>query len=234
MQNPNAKAAVLMLAAALILPLRAAGQEAVQDPQAVAAEVEAFLAGSAAQELPGTPKVVVTPPRITRQPACEQFDLSLSNPQLRPRMSVTVRCLAPQPWTLYVQASIEVQGTYYVTRRTVNVGEPISFDDLQARDGDLLRLARGVVLDPAEAVGYIALQRIPAGTPVRASSLRSPDSIVRGQPVKTEVRGIGFVATGEGVALEDGAPGTLIQVRTPSGQVVSGTVVNSTTVRIVM
>lgn len=233
MQNPNTKAAVLVLAAALALPQQAMGQEAAQDPAAVVAEVEAFLINEA-QDLPGTPRVVVTPPRIGRQPACEQFDLSLSNPQLRSRMSVTVRCLAPQPWTLYVQATVEVQGSYYVTRRNINVGEPLSFEDLQAREGDLLRLARGVILDPAQAVGYIALQRIPAGTPIRASSLRAPDSIVRGQPVKTEVRGIGFVATGEGVALEDGAPGTLIQVRTSSGQVVSGTVVNGTTVRIMM
>ncbi len=234
MQKPNTPAALLTVAAMLAaMPSSGAAQATLQDPAAIVAEVEAFLLDQA-QILPGTPRVTVTPPRIVRQAACEQLDVSLSNPQLRSRMSVTVRCLAPEPWTLYVQAGVEVQGNYYVANRTVNVGEPLSFEDLEAREGDLLRLARGVVVDPAQAVGYIAQQRIPGGTPIRASALRDPESIVRGQPVKTEARGLGFVATGEGVALEGGAPGTLIQVRTSSGQVVSGTVVNGTTVRVMM
>lgn len=162
------------------------------------------------------------------------MDVFLSNPQLRSRMSVGVRCLAPHPWTLYVQAAMTVEGQYYVAGRSINVGESLSADDLVARDGDLLRLAQGVVIDPALAIGYIAQQRIPAGTSIKSSALRDPDSIVRGQPVRTEARGLGFVATGEGVALESGAPGTIIQVRTSSGQVVSGTVINNTTVRVLM
>ena len=91
-----------------------------------------------------------------------------------------------------------------------------------------------VVVDPAFAIGYIAQQRIGAGMVIKESALRDPDSIVRGQPVRTEARGVGFVATGEGVALESGAPGSVIQVRTSSGQVVTGTVINNTTVRIMM
>lgn len=205
----------------------------VQDPAAIAAEVEAFLLDQA-QALPGTPTIVVTPPRINRQTACEHLDLFLTNPQLRSRMSVGVRCLAPQAWTLYVQASVSIQGSYYVASRVIDSGEVIGPDDIMPQEGDLLRLTRGVVVDPALAIGYIAQQRIAAGMPVKESALRDPDSIVRGQPVRTEARGVGFVATGEGVALESGGPGSLIQVRTSSGQVVTGTVINSTTVRILM
>lgn len=226
--------AVLLTAALLSLSSGAASAQTVlQDPDVITAEVEAFLL-SQTQVLPGVPEVVVTPPRINRQTACEHIDTFLTNPQLRSRMNVGVRCLAPEAWTLYVQASVSVEGYYYVTNRTINVGETLSLDDLVAREGDLLRLPRGVVVDPSLAVGYIAQQRISAGSTVRSSALRDPDSIVRGQPVRTEARGLGFVATGEGVALESGAPGTMIQVRTSSGQVVSGTVVNNTTVRVMM
>jgi flagella basal body P-ring formation protein FlgA len=225
----------LLAAVALLLAtaMTARAQTGIQDPAAVTSEVEAFLLEQA-QNLPGTPSIVVTPPRISRQAACEQIDVFLSNPQLRSRMSVGVRCLAPHPWTLYVQATVAVQGQYYVAARTIDVGEPLGPEDLEAREGDLLRLARGVVTDPAQVVGYIAEQRIPAGTSVRSHTLRDPESIVRGQPVRTEARGVGFVATGEGVALESGAPGTMIQVRTASGQTVSGTVVNRNTVRVLM
>lgn len=214
-------------------PQAAAGQPALQDPAAIAAEVEAFLLEQA-QAMPGVPTVVVTPPRLTRQAACDQLDIFLPNPQLRSRMSVGVRCLAPQPWSLYVQASLSIEGQYYVASRSINSGEVIGADDIAAQEGDLLRLANGVVVDPAFAIGYIAQQRIGAGMVIKESALRDPDSIVRGQPVRTEARGVGFVATGEGVALESGAPGSVIQVRTSSGQVVTGTVINNTTVRIMM
>jgi len=229
----NILATVLIAASLPLLPGRASAQAGPQDPGVITTEVEAFLL-SQAQVLPGVPEVVVTPPRINRQPACEHIDTFLTNPQLRSRMNVGVRCLAPVAWTLYVQASVSVQGYYYVTNRTINVGETLTLDDLVAREGDLLRLPRGVVVDPALAVGYIAQQRISAGSTLRTSALRDPDSIVRGQAVRTEARGLGFVATGEGVALEGGAPGTMIQVRTSSGQVVTGTVVNNTTVRVMM
>lgn len=233
MPHRNPLAAVLAAALLPALPVPVAAQAALQDPAAITAEVEAFLLDRA-QSLPGTPTVAVTPPRISRQAACEQLDVFLSNPQLRSRMSVGVRCLAPQPWSLYVQASLSIEGHYYVANRVINVGEALALDDMAAREGDLLRLATGVVVDPSQAIGYIAQQRIPAGTAIKASALRDPDSIVRGQPVKTEARGIGFVATGDGVALESGAPGTLIQVRTSSGQTVTGTVINHTTVRVMM
>jgi len=234
MRNRNTLAAWLAALALLAgLPFLANAQGVLQDPAAVSAEVEAFLLDRA-QTLPGTPTVTVTPPRISRQAACEQFDLFLSNPQLRSRMSVGVRCLAPEPWSLYVQASVSIEGYYYVANRVINVGETLSLDDLTAREGDLLRLGTGVIVDPSLAIGYIAQQRISAGSTIRSSALRDPDSIVRGQPVKTEARGVGFVATGDGVAMESGAPGAMIQVRTSSGQVVTGTVVNNTTVRVLM
>lgn len=234
MRYPDLPAALLTAATLLsALPVSAGAQAAPQDPGAIVAEVETFLL-TRAQALPGTPEVIVTAPRITRQAACEHLDTFLPNPQLRSRMNVGVRCLAPHPWTLYVQANVSVLGYYYVANRTIDTGESLSMDDLEAREGDLLRLARGVVVDPSLAVGYIAQQRISVGSPLRESALRDPDSIVRGQPVRTEARGLGFVATGEGVALESGAPGTMIQVRTSSGQTVTGTVVNNTTVRVLM
>ena len=234
MPHKTSLAAVLTRTLLLFsLPAFVQAQAGLQDPAAIVAEVEAFLL-SQAQILPGSPEVVVTPPRIHRQATCDHLDTFLTNPQLRSRMSVGVRCLAPQAWTLHVQASLSVQGHYYATNRSINVGETLSFDDLVAREGDLLRLPNGAVVDPSFAVGYIAQQRITAGSTLRSSALRDPDSIVRGQAVRTEARGLGFVATGEGVALEDGAPGTTIQVRTSSGQVVTGTVVNNNTVRVLM
>lgn len=207
---------------------------ALQDPAAVAAEVEDFLR-SQASTYPGSVQVTVEAPRIQRQQACDQLQPYLPTGQrLRSRMTVGVRCVAPEAWTTYVQATLSIQGYYYVANRNIESGDVISLDDMGAREGDILRLANNVIFDPSQAVGYIASQRIRAGGPIKSSALRDPDSIQRGQMVRTEARGPGFVATGEGQALQSGAPGTQIQVRASSGQIVSGMVVNANTVQILM
>lgn len=206
----------------------------IQDPAIVAAEVEDFLR-SQASTYPGSVEVTVEAPRIQRQQACDQLQAHLPTGQrLRSRMTISVRCVSPAVWTTYVQATLSIQGYYYVANRNIESGDVISLDDLGAREGDILRLANNIVFDPSQAVGYIASQRIAAGGPIKSSALRDPDSIQRGQMVRTEARGRGFVATGEGQALQSGAPGTQIQVRASSGQIVSGMVVNANTVRVLM
>lgn len=212
----------------------AAAAATTQDPQLVAAQVEIFLRGQASS-YPGSAGITVDTSRIQDQAACENLQTFLPGGQrLRARMTVGVRCIAPQTWTSFVQANLSIQGHYYVANRNVAVGDVLSLDDLTSREGDVLRMSGGIVFDPSQAVGYIASQRIPAGTPIKSRSLRDPDSIQRGQAVRTEARGLGFLATGEGQALQSGTPGTQIQVRSSSGQIVSGTVVNANTVHVVM
>nr|WP_254045803.1 flagella basal body P-ring formation protein FlgA [Paenalcaligenes hominis] len=52
--------------------------------------------------------------------------------------------------------------------------------------------------------------------------------------VRTLARGAGFVATGEGQALQSGSPGNQIQVRVSSGQIITGTVLDAQTVQVLM
>ena len=206
----------------------------LQDPKQVKELVEAFLLEQAAT-YPGTAKVHVAEPTIRNQPQCEHLQPMLaSGAKLRARQTVTVRCQGPTSWTLYVQAEISIEGYYYTTNRTLQVGEVLSMDDLVAREGDILRLPPNTVTDPSLIVGYIASQRINSGSTIRSSTLRDPQSIQRGQSVRTVARGVGFVATGEGTALQNGSPGSQIQVRTSSGQVISGTVINANTVQVLM
>ena len=73
MRNLYKLAALLTAAVCFSSPLALRAQAALQDPQAVIGEVESFLL-SRAQELPGTPNVSVTPPRISNQPGCDQLE----------------------------------------------------------------------------------------------------------------------------------------------------------------
>ncbi len=194
-----------------------------------------FFIEDMAVSWPGKLNLNIATPDIKRQPECHEFEVFMSGQQgLKSRMNIGIRCTTPAKWVAYTQASATIDGAYYVTSRTINAGTVLSLDDLIPIQGDLLRVPAGSLTDPGQIVGYITTQRLAARRPIKASSLRSPASVERGQRVKIEVRGVGFVATSEGHALQAGEPGTQIQVRTASGQTVTATVLNGQTVLIPM
>lgn len=205
----------------------------LQDPAPIITQVESLLRARA-EAYPGAAEITVEPPRLVNQAACDQLEAFLSgNTTLRSRMSVGVRCLAPQAWSLYVVANIRLIGHYYVSNRAIPAGQALSLDDLDTREGDLLR-DKQAITDPAHIVGYITTRRIPPGGEIRSNALRDPQSVQRGQAVRTIARGVGFVASGEGQALEAGSPGMQIQVRSSSGQVITATVIDAHTVQVMM
>lgn len=203
-----------------------------QSPEAVESIVVDYLRQQASS-YPGLAEVTVNAERVSQQPACSDLSVQLSRGQaLRSRMSVEVRCRAPQVWTARVQVDMAIHGYFYVPNRPIEAGDTLTLDDLIGRQGDILSLGRGTAVDPSRIIGHIAIQRIPQGVPIKLRALRSPESIPRGQQVRTEAHGRGFVVTGEGQAMQAGAPGDRIRVRTPSGRIITGTVIDSATVSI--
>lgn len=197
-------------------------------------QAEEFLRDQVAA-YPGEARVVVDPPEIDRMPPCAQSEVFLpSHGRLRPRMTIGLRCLAPSPWTSYTQVELGIDGSYYVASRSLDSGTVITAADVATREGDLLRLAPGTIFDIDRLIGSITTQRIGTGAPIRERALRSAESIARGQAVRLEARGVGFVASSEGTALQGGEPGNQIQVRAASGQTVSGTILNGHTVLVLM
>lgn len=181
----------------------------------------------------GQLEIAIELPDTSKYPGCDQLQPSLaSGAKLRSQMSVHIRCLAPQQWRMLVRANVSLPGFHYVANRQINPGEVISLDDLHAVESDLLRLPSSVATDPSNIIGYVATQRIPVGRNIRTSALRDPQAIIRGQRVRTEVKGKGFHITGEGQALQTGMPGSHIQVKTSSGQIITGVVINATTVQV--
>ncbi|MBU4610507.1 flagellar basal body P-ring formation protein FlgA [Achromobacter sp. GG226] len=202
----------------------------LQSADAVTQVVAAYLREQATH-FDATPQITVDAASAARQPACDALQPFLApGTRLRPRMSIGVRCAAPSAWTAYVQASIAVPGRYVVTARTLDVGDVITQDALATREADLLTLPPNALLRADDVLGSVATRRLPAGRPLRTDALRSADAVQRGQRVRLLVNGAGFVATSEGQVLAAAGPGSLVQVRTDSGQTVSGIVRDATTV----
>lgn len=222
------------LAALLLAPFTATqGQEAaVQAPEAIVIAAQTYLQEQLAG-LPGQASVAIDPPRVERLAPCDALS-PFMQPGMKPRsrMTVGVRCTAPKPWVTYLQATVSVPGHYYVASRRIAPGQALTPDDLAPREGDLVALPPGAITDPQTVVGMTAAYRINAGQTVKSSALRNAQSVLRGAQVRINARGQGFMVSSEGQALDNAAPGAMVQVRTAGGQVVSGIVRNATLVEI--
>ncbi len=133
------------------------------------------------------------------------------------RVTVGVRCVGERPWTLYVQARVLINATYYLAARAIAPGEVLTNANLIAREGDITMMPQAIITDPTQAIG--------ANLPLRNDMLRSASAVSIGQSVHV-------VANGS--AMNNAAPGQQVRVKTASGQIITGVVKDSQTVEIRM
>ncbi|MDF3112932.1 flagellar basal body P-ring formation protein FlgA [Burkholderia semiarida] len=203
-----------------------------QDPETIRRAALAFLQQQIAG-LPGKTTATVTTAFPRGLAACTTLEPFLpTGARLWGRTTVGVRCAGERPWTVYLQAKVAVQATYYVAARQIAPGEPLSAADLVARDGDLTVLPLAVITDPVQAIGATALARISAGLPLRQDMLKSAASVSAGQTVRVVAVGPGFTISAEGSALANAAPGQSVRVRMAAGQIVTAVVKDAGTVEI--
>ncbi|MCA7925921.1 flagellar basal body P-ring formation protein FlgA [Burkholderia cenocepacia] len=203
-----------------------------QDPETIRRAALAFLQQQIAG-LPGKTTATVTTAFPRGLAACTTLEPFLpTGARLWGRTTVGVRCAGERPWTVYLQAKVAVQATYYVAARQIAPGEPLSAADLVARDGDLTVMPLAVITDPAQAIGATALARISAGLPLRQDMLKSAASVSAGQTVRVVAAGPGFTISAEGSVLANAAPGQSVRVRMAAGQIVTAIVKDAGTVEI--
>lgn len=225
----SANAAPAANAANTAQPATPSGQ---QDPESIRRAALAFLQQQIAG-LPGKTTATVTTAFPRGLAACTTLEPFMpTGARLWGRTTVGVRCAGERPWTVYLQAKVTVQATYYVAARQIAPGEPLSAADLVARDGDLTVLPLAVITDPAQAIGSTALARISAGLPLRQDLLKSAASVSAGQTVRVVAAGPGFTISAEGSALANAAPGQSVRVRMAAGQIVTAIVKDAGTVEI--
>ncbi len=179
-----------------------------------------------AQGLPG--KVTVTVGQLdprTQLPPCTAHEAyTPAGARMLGRTHVGVRCLGPNVWNVLVPVTIAVTSTYVTTARPVAAGQVLQAGDLHTLTGDLASQPTGIVTDPAAAIGKTLKNSLAAGQPLRSDQLLAPLLVRQGQTVRLFSRGEGFSVSSEGKALNNAAEGQVVQLRMPSGQVVSGVV----------
>ena len=176
------------------------------------------------QSLPGKVSYRITPLDSRTQLAeCQAFEPFFPQGSAPwGKTTIGVRCLGPASWTVYVQAQVSVQAKYLVAARPLAAGQTVSSSDFVVRTGDLGTLPPTVLVDAEQATGKTVKIGISPGQPLRSDQLVTPWTIQLGQNVKTVTRGTGFSVSSEGKALNNALEGQVVQVRTASGQTVSG------------
>jgi len=176
------------------------------------------------QGLPGKVSYRITPLDTRTQLApCDAYEPFLPTGSAPwGKTTVGVRCLGPSSWTVYVQAQVSIQAKYLVAARPLTSGQIVGPGDFVSRSGDLGTLPSSILMDAEQAIGKTVKIGIAAGQPLRSDQLIAPWAVIQGQNVKTISQGTGFSVSSEGKALNNAVEGQVVQVRTPSGQTVSG------------
>lgn len=185
-------------------------------------EVALAFAQAQTQGLPGKASIKVEniDPRVVLA-ACSSLEAFLpSGSQLMGKTNIGVRCNDKTGWSIFMQANIKVSVDRLVANRPLAQNTVLSASDFNLQNGELGQ--PGILTDPAQAIGKTLKFAIGAGQVLRQDMLRSPFVVTQGQTTEVRVRGKGFALRSSGQALNNGAEGQSIQVRMPSGQIVSG------------
>lgn len=201
----------------LLLPLTALAQNTLHST------IDDYLR-TQTQGLPGkiTYTIGALDPRTQLGP-CQAFEAFVPpGGKLWAKATLGVRCLGPSTWTIYVPVHISSSGNYLVSARALSAGQIVRETDIAIRSGDLSTLPMSILTDPAQAVGKTVKNGFAAGQPLRGDLLTAPWAVQQGQNIRTVSNGSGFSVSSEGKALNNAIAGQVVQVRTPSGQTVSG------------
>lgn len=206
-----------LLRLALLFPLLAHAQSALYST------LDDYLR-TQTQGLPGKVSYAIKPlDGRTKLSPCDAFEPFLPpGSKLWGKATVGVRCLGPSFWTIYVAVQVNVSGNYLITARPMPAGYLISEADVAVRSGNLSGLPTNIVTDQSQAIGKTVKSGLAAGQPLRSDQLIAPWAVLQGQNVTTISNGPGFTVSSNGKAMTNALAGQVVQVRTDSGQTVSG------------
>jgi len=194
---------------------------AAQDHQILRDTVAAFVQQQTAA-LPGKTSYQVDEidPRLVLS-RCDRLEPFLpSGSQLLGKTSVGVRCSENHGWAIFVSVQIKISLDLLVSARQLPAGYALHQEDLSTRTVEITQA--GGITDPKQVIGKVLRYGISAGQVLREDMLRTPFSVLQGQPVQLIVQGGRFNIRSEGVALGNASEGQLVKVRNSAGGVVSG------------
>lgn len=208
-----------------------------ESPATIRQAVAGYALAAAKHTLPGarlSVRAASLDARL-RLPVCGQpLQISASSANRRVGNTVvSVRCPGPHPWKLYVPVKVSARLSVLVAAQPLVRGAQITAAMLSRAERDVARLPYGYFTRSSAVIGQVLKRNLEVGAPLTPGVLRAPWLVRRGQVVTLTAGAEGFSVTTQGVALQDGARGSLVRVRNSrSKRVVQGVVTGSGKVRV--
>lgn len=200
--------------------------------EGLAGQVESFIKSQFANSANVTEVKVLLRTPASRWPQCELPQLSMpQNARRWGNISISARCGQERR---FIQAQVQVVGSYLVAARGISAGSKLTAEDLKLKSGRLDTLPARTLTESGKAIGAVSLRNISPGQPLNPIMLRRAWAIKAGQAVQVMAQGDGFNISGAGKAMNNAAAEDSVRVRMASGQIVSGIANDDGTIRITL
>jgi len=149
-----------------------------------------------------------------RLPLCEEPLEALdarSSAVLGP-LSTGVRCSGDTPWTIYVRVEVTAVKSVPVLARALPRHARIQAKDLKIVERPLASVPKGILYDAAHIIGMELNRPLDEGATIRASQLRAPKVVKRGDQVTVLSGTAGLTVRSQGKAMEDAIAGERVSV----------------------
>ncbi len=211
-----------------------AGLTAIQDLESLRGAAQSFLEAEAIARSGPLVAVEIDPldPRL-RLSACSRPLEAFLAPASRliGPTSVGVRCTAPKPWKVYLQARVTVRQAVVVSARALPRNSLMDATDVTLREVDLGALNGGFFTEPAELLGMKLIRSLGPNQVITPSMLRQPLLIRRGEMITLVSSAGNLEVRASGRALTDGTMGGRIEVEAANRRRLDGEVIGPGLVR---
>jgi flagella basal body P-ring formation protein FlgA len=144
-----------------------------------------------------------------------------------------LRCVdGPVRWNVFLPIQVKAFGPAWVARGPVVSGTTLAAADAVQAEVDWAEEPSPVLASASQWVGAVATRSLNAGQTLRQAMVRAPVAFEAGAMVRIVAQGAGFNVTADGQAVSPGVVGQQAKVRMDGGRMISGTVLDSHTVRV--
>lgn len=167
-------------------------------------------------------KLLISPDQRAKLCANPVVTLSGNLSRLAGNHSIIVQC---ETQRRFIQINVDAVATWWQAAHALQSGQTIGMDDIHPQRGSLAHLAAGLILDPQQIIGRVALRAVRPGENLVESQLRRHWAITAGQKVLMTWMGAGFKISATGKALGNAALNDSLRIQTASGQIVTATAI---------
>jgi len=173
--------------------------------------------------------------RLTLAPCAHVEPYLPPNMRLWGKSRLGLRCVqGPVKWNVFLPITVKAMGPAWVIKGQVASGARLVASDAMVMEVDWAENNGAIVANQNDWIGKTATRLLSTGQAVRQDMVKAAQVFQTGAQVRVVAVGVGFEIATHAQALSAGVLGQNAMVRMDNGQVVTGTVSDERTVKIVL